>query len=275
MVRRRSTAIRSGRPRPARTLPAMTLTAPAPTLPLFATVDHEPAVPFDRGEWAVAGDVPFSTEQSRDATGEVGAVPASEGGPAVGSATVASAPSGSEGGSGVGSATVAGAPAGSEGGPTVGRAAAEGAVVAAGIATVREPPTPARKVSNGTGGSRPGAGPSDGRLRRERERALLARRRAELVVRTALEVLDGRRPVNHLAPFAAPEVLRYVNAGVPRRGRTAAAGASLCSLHVSLPGRAAAEVAAVCRFGTRVRALAARLELAGQGEWRCVALRVI
>jgi hypothetical protein len=44
---------------------------------------------------------------------------------------------------------------------------------------------------------------------------------------------------------------------------------------VSLPARTAAEVAAVCRFGTRFRALAARLELTGQGEWRCVALRVV
>jgi hypothetical protein len=94
-------------------------------------------------------------------------------------------------------------------------------------------------------------------------------------VRTALEVLDGRRPVTQLAPFAAPPVLRYVSAGVPRRGHGAATGASLRSLHVSLPARTAAEVAAVCRFGTRFRALAARLELTGQGEWRCVALRVV
>ena len=225
--------------------PAMTLAAPAPTLPLFATIDHEPALegpaPVVDGEWVVEGDVPFSVEQSHGAAREVRAAP------------------------------------GPEGASAAGRAAVEGAGVTAGVASpaVWESRTPARKGSNGTDGSRPAVGPSDDRLRRERERALLARRRAELVVRTALEVLDGRRPVSHLAPFAAPEVLRYVNAGVPRRGRTAAAGASLRSLHVSLPGRAAAEVAAVCRFGTRVRALAARLELTGQGEWRCVALRVI
>ncbi|GAA2896639.1 hypothetical protein GCM10010472_63930 [Pseudonocardia halophobica] len=252
----------------------MTLTAPAPTLPLFATVDHEPAlefpVPFDDGEWVVEGDVPFSVEQRRETARDATAAPMRE----IGRVAVEGAPPEPEGRSAVGSAASEGAPPEPECGSAVGSAVDEDAVVASGAVSpaVREPPTPAR---NGTDGSHAAAGPSDGRLRRERERALLARRRAELVVRTALEVLDGRRPVNHLAPFAAPEVLRYVNAGIPRRGRTAAAGASLRSLHVSLPGRAAAEVAAVCRFGTRVRALAARLELTGQGEWRCVALRVI
>lgn len=272
----------------------MTLTAPAPTLPLFATVDHEPAleapVPFDDGEWVVEGDVRLSAEQSPDAAWPMGAASTSEDGPAGGSVAAEGAPPGTsavggadigggpEGGSTVGGAAVEGARPGPECVSVVAVAAAEAEAVAAGTASpaAREPPTLARQGPDGRADrSRTTAGSVDGRVRRERERALRARRRAELVVRTALEVLDGRRPVSHLAPFAAPEVLRYVTAGVPRRGRTAAAGASLRSLHVSLPGRAAAEVAAVCRFGTRVRALAARLELTGQGEWRCVALRVI
>ncbi|MCE3550185.1 Rv3235 family protein [Pseudonocardia sp. RS11V-5] len=206
----------------------MTLTAPAPALPLFGTVAYEPAleppVSLLDGEWG--GDVP---------PGE---------------------PQGGPGGQG-----------------RAGREAAwvdESAVVAAGAAAAG--PSGSSPAGDST---RLPAGTPDGRGRRERERAVAARRRAELVVRTALEVLDGRRPVRQLAPYAAPVVLRYVNAGVPRRGYTTAAGASLRSLHLSLPTRTAAEVAAVCRFGAKVRALAARLELTGQGEWRCVALRVI
>ncbi|MCE0766427.1 Rv3235 family protein [Pseudonocardia kujensis] len=188
----------------------MTLTAPAPALPLFGTVAYEPTLEppgtLLDGAVVVEGDVP--AVDGRDAARE------------------------------------------------------------------SSPPSARERVS-GTDRRLRVSVPPEGQMRRERERAIAARRRAELVVRTALEVLDGRRPVRQLAPYATPQVLRYVNAGVPRRGHTRAAGASLRSLHMSLPARTAAEVAAVCRFGAKVRALAARLELTGQGEWRCVALRVI
>ncbi|GAA4549510.1 Rv3235 family protein [Pseudonocardia xishanensis] len=105
-------------------------------------------------------------------------------------------------------------------------------------------------------------------------REAAARRRAEIVVRIALEVVDGRRPVEHLVPYAAPGVLRYVVAGVPGRSRDEGAPA-LRSLHCRLVGRAAAEVTALCRFGPRYRALAARLDLTPTGDWRCTALRVL
>jgi hypothetical protein len=252
----------------------MTLTAPAPALPLFGTVAYEPALeppapdgpPLDG--WVVEGDLPPADERGGTTGGYEAAVPD---GPAVGDAAVLDGPA-------VGDAAVLGGPAAGGAavldGPAVGGAAVLGGPAAA---TRPEAVGGLTLAPNGSGG-RTGArvmGPTDGQLRRERERAIAARRRAELVVRTALEVLDGRRPVRQLAPFVAPAVLRYVNAGIPRRGHGAASGASLRSLHVSLPGRTAAEVAAVCRVGTRVRALAARLELTGQGEWRCVALRVI
>ncbi|MFR9806668.1 Rv3235 family protein [Pseudonocardia sp. RS010] len=212
----------------------MTLTAPAPALPLFDTVAYEPALePLDP-------EVPSGEESGL-----------LEGDPPPGGAGAEALPPPS----------VAGAPVGGTAdGDAAGNRAAAGNRVAAGSRAA---------------GSRAAAGAVAGPRRREHERTVAARRRAELIVRTALEVLDGRRPVRHLAPYAAPEVLRYVSAGVPRRGRAGTGGASLRSLHVSLPARADAEVAAVCRFGSRVRALAARLELTGRGEWRCVALRVI
>ena len=105
-------------------------------------------------------------------------------------------------------------------------------------------------------------------------REAAARRRGEIVVRIALEVLDGRRPAAHLAPYAVPGVLRYVVAGVP--GHTREDGApTMRSLHCTPVGRAAAEVTALCRFGPRFRALAARLDLTPTGDWRCTALRVL
>jgi hypothetical protein len=106
-------------------------------------------------------------------------------------------------------------------------------------------------------------------------REAAARRRAELVVRIALEIFAGHRSLTQLAPYATPGVLRYVGAGIPRRGATTGRGAALRSVHCRSVGRAAAEVTAVCRFGTRYRALAARLDLTPTGDWRCTALRVL
>ncbi|GAA1876050.1 hypothetical protein GCM10009836_66720 [Pseudonocardia ailaonensis] len=99
-------------------------------------------------------------------------------------------------------------------------------------------------------------------------------------MRTALEILDGRRPLPHLAPHVTPAVLRYLAAGAPRQlrprtPRAAGQGTGMRSLHVSLPGRADAEVAAVCRIAGRVRAVAAHLERTSTGDWHCTALRIL
>jgi len=106
-------------------------------------------------------------------------------------------------------------------------------------------------------------------------REAAARRRAELVVRIAVEVFDGHRPLAQLAPYASPGVLRYVGSGVPRRGTERTASATVQSVHCHPVSRTAAEVAAVCRFGTRPRALAARLDLTPTGDWRCTAFRIL
>jgi hypothetical protein len=101
------------------------------------------------------------------------------------------------------------------------------------------------------------------------------RRRAHLVLSLVLEVLDGRRPVAHLAAHLEPPALRYVRAAV---GRPAARRPSrLTSLHVSRPCTGAVEVAAVHSAAGRARALAARFE--GRPEepsrWRCVTVRLL
>jgi hypothetical protein len=102
------------------------------------------------------------------------------------------------------------------------------------------------------------------------------RRRAHQVLRLTLEVVDGRRPLAHVAPHLEPCALRYVRAacgprpvtGPPRR---------LTSLHVSRPGPGAVEVAAVHSAGGRSRVVAARFE--GRPDdparWRCSTLRLL
>jgi hypothetical protein len=98
-------------------------------------------------------------------------------------------------------------------------------------------------------------------------------RHAQLVLQLALEALDGRRPLGHLAPHFAPSALRYLRAA---RRPPSGEPARLTSVHLCRPGPAAAEVAAVCRFAGRVRALAARFERPPERPrtWQCVAIRL-
>jgi hypothetical protein len=122
------------------------------------------------------------------------------------------------------------------------------------------------------------------------------RRRAEQVLRITLEVLDGRRPVAHLAGHLEPRALRYVRAAIAQRP-AGSRPSRMTSLHVDRPCAGAIEVAAVFRRGLRARALAARFEPVGPGtplvresgtaageprarsgdsrEWRCVTLRLL
>jgi hypothetical protein len=98
-------------------------------------------------------------------------------------------------------------------------------------------------------------------------------RHAQLVLRLALEVLDGRRPLGHLAPHFAPSAVRYLRAARrPPRGEPA----RLTSVHVCRPGSDAAEIAAVYRLAGRARAVAARFERPPDRPraWQCVAIRL-
>ena len=122
------------------------------------------------------------------------------------------------------------------------------------------------------------------------------RRHVERVLRLALEVLDGRRPLAQLTPHLAPSTVRYMRAALA--GRPPLREPSrMTSLHLGRPRPGAAEVAVVYRRGPRARALAARFEQARPGsgpagpprattsrtdtaaaprpEWRCVTLRLL
>lgn len=106
----------------------------------------------------------------------------------------------------------------------------------------------------------------------ETERA--ARPAAARVLRLALEVLDGRRPASQLAAHLEPRALRYWRAALP--ASRPAVPSRLLRLVLCVPATGVAEVAAVCRIGGRVRALAARFEQAGadRTRWRCTVVRL-
>ncbi len=99
------------------------------------------------------------------------------------------------------------------------------------------------------------------------------RRRSAATVRAMVEVLAGRRAPAHLAGVARPEVVRYLTAS---RATGTAAPAAPTRVHVSRPSRDAAEIVAVCRFGTRSRALAVRLDREPPDHaWRATAVRLL
>lgn len=94
--------------------------------------------------------------------------------------------------------------------------------------------------------------------------------------RALLEVLAGVRPVGQLAGWAAPDVCafvaRRVSAATRCRDLRRSVGA-VRSLHVCEPGPAVAEVCAIVDLGSRVRAVALRLEGDAAG-WRCTDLEI-
>lgn len=98
------------------------------------------------------------------------------------------------------------------------------------------------------------------------------RRAITAAVRTALEVLDGRRPLAQLREVFDRTPLRYWRAEVGRYD--AATPARLLRVRLCRPGAASVEVAATCAIGGRVRAMAARFERQGPG-WRCTTVRLI
>ncbi|WNJ58050.1 Rv3235 family protein [Nocardia seriolae] len=102
-----------------------------------------------------------------------------------------------------------------------------------------------------------------------------ARQFAGRALRSALEVLDGRRPPGQLSPFAEPAVVAAVRtlAGAGRLPGRELGSATLTRVDVimSEPGRA--EVCAGYDRGPRHFALAARI-VRGRSGWRLAAFRV-
>ena len=100
-----------------------------------------------------------------------------------------------------------------------------------------------------------------------------ARAAAGHLLLLVVEVLNRRRPAAQLAEAAVPSVVRYVRVATPARGLV-----QVASLHVRMPCDGAAEIVAVCRFGTGAavgyRVVAARLDRCRAG-WRCTTLRLL
>ncbi|MGE0346568.1 MAG: Rv3235 family protein [Gemmatimonadales bacterium] len=96
---------------------------------------------------------------------------------------------------------------------------------------------------------------------------------AHRTIRLLFEAVDGRRGWSQVMPLAAPAVIRYLRAATDIY-RAAGRPTRVRSVHVSQPHEGAAEIAAVVHM-RRVRAVAARLQLATGGGWRCTALRIL
>jgi hypothetical protein len=93
------------------------------------------------------------------------------------------------------------------------------------------------------------------------------------IVRLALEVLDRRRPLAHIAAHFSESALRCWR--VAAEQRRVRGPSRIGRLLVCVPRPGAAEVTAVCTIDGRVRALAARFDQAHAGApWRCTAVRL-
>ncbi|MBO0677657.1 hypothetical protein JRC04_09305 [Mycolicibacterium sp. S2-37] len=97
---------------------------------------------------------------------------------------------------------------------------------------------------------------------------------ADMALRRVLEVLDRRRPVSHLKTLLAPAQVDTVAALSRQRHSGQASGAALRRMRLHGAGAHAAEVSATYTRGRRVRAIAARVELLGDGRWQVVALQI-
>jgi len=104
----------------------------------------------------------------------------------------------------------------------------------------------------------------------------------DAALRRVLEVIDRRRPVAQLRPLLAPALIDTVielsrtSDARARRSNSTRTVAKLCRLRLRMVDSAdavAAEVFGTYTSGPRVRALAARVELAGD-RWRIVALQI-
>jgi hypothetical protein len=95
-----------------------------------------------------------------------------------------------------------------------------------------------------------------------------------------LEVLDRRRPLAHLQPVLTAHTLRYLTVVTDWLPPTAHRGnARVISIRMCQPHTDVAEVAAVCRLGGRVRAVAARFErqqepLNVKRQWSCTVIQL-
>lgn len=93
------------------------------------------------------------------------------------------------------------------------------------------------------------------------------RAEARLIAQLVFEVLTGVRPYHHLAGRTTPELFERLQ---PLGARLSGSAPALGTVRICEPRPGAAEVAAVARVGSRVQALALRLE--HDRRWRCAAI---
>ncbi len=99
------------------------------------------------------------------------------------------------------------------------------------------------------------------------------RRSLTRLVVVLLEVLDTRRPLAGVTAMVAPPVARYLRAS---RMLQRAGTSRVLSTRIDVPRPGVAEVAAVCRIGGQVRAVALRVERGDDGGgWIATVLRVL
>jgi hypothetical protein len=106
--------------------------------------------------------------------------------------------------------------------------------------------------------------------------ALAATSFARKLLIAIIETATGRRSLSQIAPHLSPALLAGLakdTGRITRRG-TAAKPATVYSLHLVEPADKVAEVAAVIRVEDRYRAVALRLEVYRDNQWRCVRLQI-
>lgn len=97
------------------------------------------------------------------------------------------------------------------------------------------------------------------------------RRLAGLLARAYVEVRDGRRPVDQLAPLLAPSLQRRLARHRPPARRRAQQPPRVRRVTASWPTRDACEAAVIIERAGRASAVAVRLER-HRGRWRVVEL---
>lgn len=90
------------------------------------------------------------------------------------------------------------------------------------------------------------------------------------------EAAAGRRPMQQLSSLLSPSVAHGLGTDFERAARARrrhwTSGATVCSVRATYPREGAAELCATVRVGSRVRAVAMRLD-EHRGHWRCTRLQ--
>lgn len=130
-----------------------------------------------------------------------------------------------------------------------------------------QPGLPTDTPDRDTGGTRPASGPPRGT-------DPAAPAMADRVLRAAVEIMCGRRPVEQLAAVLRPDQLRYL---VGLRGAARLLRPNIQSVRSQQPAPGVLEATGVVVLRSGVRAMSARFEVhvtTGGARWQCTALHL-